>query len=127
MKKLKWLVLIVIIILGSFFYLQFGRKMQIRNTRITSYQNEYSEDVSVIANKLYIINRNKFAEEVIETFLDNSFDNVKFSFDLGYPSNLNISVYMNEWNDNKAFEIYCVLDSDNGDEKRHCFDFEIKE
>ena len=79
MKKLKWLVLIVIIILGSFFYLQFGRKMQIRNTRITSYQNEYSEDVSVIANKLYIINRNKFAEEVIDTFLDNSFDNVKFS------------------------------------------------
>lgn len=127
MKKLKWLVLIVIIILGSFFYLQFGRKMQIRNTRITSYQNEYSEDVSVIANKFYIINRNKFAEEVIDTFLDNSFDNVKFSFDLGYPSDLNISVYMNEWNDNKAFEIYCVFDLDNGDEKRYCFDFEIKE
>ncbi|HIV42163.1 MAG TPA: hypothetical protein H9904_09345, partial [Candidatus Mediterraneibacter guildfordensis] len=83
MKKLKWIVLIVVIIFLVGFYLQFGREVEIRNTRITSYQNGYSEDVSIIANKLYIPDKDKFAKSMINTFIDNSFDDVKFSFDLG--------------------------------------------
>ena len=126
MKKLKWLVLSVIIIFfGSFFYLQFGREMEIRNTRITSYQNGYSEDVSIIANKLYIADKDKFAKDVIDTFMDNSFNDVKFSFDLGYPSELNISVYMNNWNKNEAFSICCLFK--NNVKGKQDYDFEVRE
>lgn len=127
MKKLKRVVLVTVIILGYFFYLQFGREVEIRNTRITSYQNGYSEDVSIIANKLYIADKDKFAKDVIDTFMDNSFNDVKLSFDLGYPSDLNILVYMNEWNDKEAFKIFCVFDFDNLKGKPYCFKFEIRE
>lgn len=126
MKKLKWLVLsVIIIIFGSFFYLQFGREMEIRNTRITSYQNGYSEDVSIIANKLYIADKDKFAKDVIDTFMDNSFNDVKFSFDLGYPSELNIPVYMNNWNKNEAFSICCLFKKDV--KGKQDYDFEVRE
>lgn len=127
MKKIKWAVLIIVITFGAFYYLQFGRGVEIRNTRITSHQNGYSEEVSIIANKLYIADKDKFAKEMIDTFMDNSFDNVKFSFDLGYPSDLRISVYMNKWNKNEAFEICCVFNSDNTKEKGPLFEFEIRE
>lgn len=127
MKKLKWIVLIVVIIFLVGFYLQFGREVEIRNTRITSYQNGYSEDVSIIANKLYIPDKDKFAKSMINTFIDNSFDDVKFSFDLGYPSDLRILVYLNGWNEKEAFEIYCVFISNNPKEKPTLFEFEIRE
>lgn len=127
MKKIKWVVLIIIIILGAFYYLQFGRKVEIRNTRITSYQNGYEEDVSIIANKLYIMDKDKFAKAVIDTFMDNSFENIKFSFDLGYPVTLNISIYMNKWNKNEAFEICCVFNINDIKGKPDYYEFEIRE
>lgn len=127
MNKLKWVVLIIVIIFLGFLYLQFGREPEIKNSRITNYQNEYSEDVSIIANKLYITDRNKFAEEVIDTFLDNSFENLKFSFDLGYPSELNISVYMNAWNKDEVFEICCLFNINDVKGKPDYYEFEIRE
>lgn len=125
MKKLRYIVLIVIILFLIFCYLQYGRKIEVRNTRIAGYQNGYSEDISIIANKIWISDKTKFAENVINTFTGNSFDNVKFSFDLGYPSELNISVYMNAWNKKEVFEICCVFDN-NAKEKLD-YEFEIRE
>lgn len=77
--KIKWVIPIIVIILGAFYYLQFGRKVEIRDTKITSYQDGYAEEVNIIANKLYIMDKEKFAKDVIDTFMDNSFDNIKFS------------------------------------------------
>lgn len=122
MKKLKRLVYLVVISFLLLYYLQFGRKIEIKNTRIASHQNGYTECVSLVANKIYIADKEAFAEQVINTFIDNSFSDVKFSFDLGYPSDLNISVYMNEWDKNIDFEIYCVFDSDDDKAKLNYFE-----
>lgn len=126
MKKIKWVFAIFVIILGSFYYLQFGRKVEIRDTKITSYQDGYAEEVNITANKLYIMDKDKFAKDVIDTFMDNSFDNIKFSFDLGYPDTLHISVYMNKWNKDEAFEICCLFNISDGKEKPDCYEFEIR-
>lgn len=127
-KKIRWGALFAVIFFIILGYLQYGRKVEVKNTRIINYQYGYTEYINLVANKLYIADKSEFAKEVINIFVDNSFDDVKFSFDLnGYPSDLIITVYMNKWNDNKAFEIYCVFDSGNSNEKRRCFDFEIKE
>lgn len=126
MKKIKWVVLIIVIIFGVFYYLQFGRKVEIRDTKITSYQDGYAEEVNITANKLYIMDKDKFAKDVIDTFIDNSFDNIKFSFDLGYPDTLHISVYMNKWNKNVAFEICCLFNISDVEKKLDYYEFEIR-
>ena len=129
MKKIRWGTLLAVIFFIILGYLQYGRKVEVKNTRITNYQYGYTEYINLVANKLYIVDKSVFAKEVINIFINNSFDDVKFSFDLnGYPSDLIITVYMNKWDENEAFEICCVFDSDNtNNEKLHRFDFEIKE
>lgn len=82
-------------------YLQWGRDMKICNTRPETSQNAYFEDVTLIANKLYIHDKYEFAESVIQKCIDNSWKEVRFSYDIaGYPNELCIDVYMN----NYAFE-----------------------
>lgn len=125
MKKIRGVVLLAVIVFIIFCYLQYGRKIEVRNTRITSCRNDYSEDISITANKIWISDKAKFAEDIINTFMNNSFDNVKFSFDLGYPSELNIFVYMNNWNKNEAFAIYCLFD--NNITGKLDYEFEIRE
>lgn len=127
LKKLKGIVLLAVIIFLIFYYLQFGRRIEIENTRISSFQDGYTEYINLVANKLYITDKDKYAKEVIDTFVDNSFDDVRFSFDLGYPSTLNISVYMNRWNKKMEFEICCIFDIDNADGKPYYYEFEIRE
>lgn len=127
MKHWGRIILLIVILFLLFGYLQFGREIEIKNTRILSFKNGYTEHINLVANKLYIMDKNKFAQEIINTFLDNSFNEVKFSFDLGFPSNLSLSVYMNEWDKFKTFEIYCVFDMSNDKKKPDCFEFEILE
>lgn len=109
MNKLKYLILLVVIIFLILCYLQYGREMEVLHTRITREEKEYTEYVDIVANRLFVVDKNQFAKEVIDTFVDNAFNNVKFSFDLGYPTELYIDVYMNNWSDKKSFEIYCIL------------------
>lgn len=102
MKKI-----VITTILGFFvsifilIYLQWGRDMEICNTRPETSKNAYFEEVTLIANKLYIHDKYEFAETVIQKCVDNSWKEVRFSYDIaGYPNELCIYVYMN----NYAFE-----------------------
>lgn len=87
--------------------------MEIFNTRPETSKNAYFEDVTLIANKLYIYDKYEFAESVIQKCIDNSWKEVRFSYDIaGYPNELCIDVYMNDYafehRQNVSFRItYC--------------------
>lgn len=60
---------------------------------VSSASNGYSENVVIIANKLWI-NKQKFAEEMIQRCIDNDFHEVLFSYDVrGYPNELHLTIY----------------------------------
>lgn len=91
-----------------FLYLQFGRDPVVKNTKISGYQYGYTESVSIIANKLFIVDKDKFTKQMIQKIFENSFENVRFSFDSGYPDSIDISIYMNAGDVNKKYEIQCT-------------------
>ena len=99
-------VLMAISILG---YLQFGRDVAVCSSSQKIFSNGSQEEISIIANKLYIFDQEKFAECLLKRCADNSFREVRFSYDLsGYPKEMHITVYMNwtawRWK-RAAFEI----------------------
>ena len=106
-------VLLVIPILG---YLQWGRDVAVCSSNPNIFSNGSLEEISIIANKLYIFDREKFAKYVLQRCADNSFREVRFSYDLsGYPNEVHITVYMNratwKWR-RKAFEIRWISEED---------------
>ena len=106
-------VLLVIPILG---YLQWGRDVAVCSSNPNIFSNGSLEEISIIANKLYIFDREKFAKYVLQRCADNSFREVRFSYDLsGYPNEVHITVYMNRaaWKWRKqAFEIRWISEED---------------
>lgn len=67
-------------------YLQFGREEMIVNTRIDSFEGGYDEEVCIVANKVFIWDKERYAEELVERIIQNEFKNVRFSYDIvGYP------------------------------------------
>lgn len=114
--------IIITIILGFLIsiifliYLQWGRDIEICNTRPETSSNAYFENVTLIANKLYIHDKYEFAESVIQKCVDNSRKEVIFSYDIvGYPNKLCIDVYMNNYafdhRQNASFRITYSQDS----------------
>ena len=57
----------------------------------------YEEYISVIANKVWISDKEKIAEELVKKCIENNFQEIMFSYDLrGYPNGLHITVYTNK-------------------------------
>ena len=83
--------------------------------------NYYEMEFTVVANKLFIIDKQRFAEEMIERCIDNNFHDIKFSYDMmGYPNGLQINVYLNEFS-KSHFTILYMTESENG------MDYNIKD
>lgn len=107
-----YLVIVLVILISG--YLQYGRDVAVcsSNPRVNS--NGYLEDIAITANKLYIFDQEKFAKCILQRCVENSFKEVRFSYDLsGYPNEVHISVYMNQltWKlKKKAFEIQYIPD-----------------
>lgn len=96
MKKYYIIISFLLGIIIFFIYLQYGQNMEICNSTSETFKNGYCEDITVIANKLYIKDKQKFAKLVIQKCIDNSWDEIRFSYDLnGYPNELSIDVYTN--------------------------------
>ncbi len=104
--------LAIVLVILMFVYLQYDRDVAVcsSNPRVNS--EGYLEDIVIIANKLYIFDHEKFAEYILQRCVENSFKEVRFSYDLnGYPNEVHISVYMNQfaWElKKKAFEIQYI-------------------
>lgn len=108
MKK-KIAVLVIMIVAFSSIYLQWGRHVEVCNSWNKTGNDYCEENMVIIANKIWICNRKKFGQEMIQKCIDNSFDNIRFSYDLKRPNKLSIKVYTNKveyWKGTPAFTVY---------------------
>ena len=81
--------------------------------------NQYTEETTIIANRLMIWDTEEFAEEMIQKCINNSFKDIRFSYDLsGYSTELRIHIYiytnkLSCHNQVKSFEIIYAQDLTN--------------
>lgn len=117
MKKRYMITGILICIIAILGYFQYGQEEKVVNTMVSTSDKFYKQEFDVIANKLFIWNKEKYADELIGKAVDNNYKNVRFSYDItGYPNEIIISVYNNEWNyqhDYMAFQIIYTSDDEN--------------
>lgn len=97
MSRKRIIIIAVIGLIILWVYLQYGRDVEVCNSILSSSNEGYGEETTVIANKLYIRDREAYARELVERHIENSFPEIRFSYDSnGFPSELHISVYMNK-------------------------------
>lgn len=77
-------------------YLQWGRGVSVRNTISSSRDGKRTEHITIVANKLYIGDKEAFAGDMIETCINNEFRDVRFSYDMGYPVEITMDIYTND-------------------------------
>lgn len=98
MKKQCVVMSIVVCVIIIFVYLQYGREEKVVSSMANTSDSYYEQEFSVVANKLFIWDKEKYAKKLIEKALENEYKNVRFSYDIvGYPNEVNISVYYSEW------------------------------
>ena len=98
MKKKILAISVVIVLIGTYFYyLQFGREIDVGNSFSFNCSNYKQEHISVILNRLIVTDcKEEIANIIIRKVLDNDFHTIRFNFDCGYPNTLNVSVYKME-------------------------------
>ena len=98
MKKRYVISGILIGIVALLIYLQYGREETIVNTRVSKSDDGYVQEISVIANKLFIGDKERYAEDVIDKVIRNQYRNVYFSYEiLGRPEEIKINFYLDKW------------------------------
>ncbi len=121
MKRRIVAMAVIICMITGFLYLQYGRDVKVISSMNFSSGNYYEMELTLVANKLFIIDKQRFAEEMIERCIDNNFYDIKFSYDMmGYPNRLQINVYLNEFS-KSHFTILYMTESGNG------MDYNIKD
>lgn len=72
-------------------------------------------DLTVIANKEEIVDKEMFAKELIQMCVDNSFHTIRFSTDFGYATGIKMRVYLSkeDWQNGEqiAMEVSYTQDS----------------
>lgn len=89
---------IIITLLCLFFFgiLQFASSPTLNQSITDSTPDGYEATLTITANQLLILNREKLAQSLIQRIVDNDFSRMQFSYDiLGYPSGLKVTVYTN--------------------------------
>lgn len=88
----------MLIVLGFLWccYLQNSREMEVYNSSSITAKDYHKERLTVVANKLYIVNREACAEEIFQKCRKNRFQNIKFSYDYAMPNELHVDVYLSE-------------------------------
>ena len=93
--KVKIYVIVIGAIILSFIYLQWGRIIEVCNTQVETGNDYCKQKITVIANRVWISDKEKFGYDMIQKCRDNSFDKIRFSYDLEQPNELIIQVYTN--------------------------------
>lgn len=97
MKRVIPLIAFFIILLTLLSYLQFGRPMKL-HTVITTHTSEgYVCQITVVANKLIILDKEQLTKQINQNFSNNDFRNMAISEDvLEHLKELKITIYTNE-------------------------------
>ena len=98
-----------LILMALCIYLQWGRGVSVRNTISSSRDGKRTEHITIVANKLYIGDKEAFAGDMIETCINNEFRDVRFSYDMGYPVEIRMDVYINEASWKRGIRCFEVL------------------
>lgn len=93
--KVKVRVIVIGVIILSFIYLQWGRNIEVCNTQVETGNDYCKQNITIIANRVLLIDKEKFGYDMIQKCIDNSFDKIRFSYDLEQPNELIIQVYTN--------------------------------
>ena len=87
---------ILMLCLLGILYLQFGRAPYVNMAITKGTTDGYVLHLTITANKLFIPNKEAYAEFLIQKVLDNNFKNMLFSYDeLGYPERIFLTIYTN--------------------------------
>lgn len=78
-------------------YLQCGRDMDVYNTFSVTGANYHEEHIIVIANRLFVADREQCADHILQKCRENSFQNIRFSYDRSKPNALYAKVYLSEY------------------------------
>ena len=116
MRKRFAVVTIILVIFTALIYLQYGRDIKVINSNL-SLSGEFCEQrLTIVANKIFITNKEQFAEEITEQIISNSFQDMLFSYDItDYPNKIEISIYTNKLSQRlfeKNFTIFFESDAD---------------
>lgn len=96
----------VLYLLEFFFYLQYTRDMEIYSSRISSGSESQEEYLSVVLNKIFVMDKKETAEDILRKIKDNSFRNFKFSTDFGAPTELTVDAYLNQNDAENGSELF---------------------
>ena len=103
MKKRKWLLAGILLILGATGILNYGKPILEEWNEsysgipdaVSSVSSGGRQYLKVVANSDRIDDKEAFARKVIQMCRENSFHSIRFSTDInGYPSGLSITVYL---------------------------------
>ena len=78
MRKRYIIMRILICIIALLGYLQYGREEQAVNTMVSTSDTFYKQEFDVIANKLFNLDKEKYAEELIEKAVENNIETFAF-------------------------------------------------
>lgn len=72
-------------------------EMDALSSHNTTSANWYELNISVIADKDTVLDKDSCSSEIIQHVLDNDFHSIRFSYDLsGYPNEVNVDVFTSE-------------------------------
>lgn len=108
MKK-QCVVVSILVCIIIFAYLQYGREEKVVSSMANTSDSYYEQEFSVVANKLFIWDKEKYAKKLVEKAIENEYKNVRFSYDLmGDPNVINISVYYNTCTYRHGKQMFCI-------------------
>ena len=99
----------ILVLMALCMYLQWGRGVSVKNTISSSWDGKRAEHITVVVNRLYIRNKEALALELVETCINNEFRDVRFSYDMGYPVEIRMDVYINEASWKRGIRCFEVL------------------
>ncbi|WP_455683681.1 hypothetical protein [Thomasclavelia sp.] len=108
---------VLIVSVFALFYLQNGRSMMVYSSHSMSSANCHEENLIVVANRLFIPDKEECAEEIVRKCRENDFENILFSYDYALPNALHVTVYRSEWavsHGNPSFELSYTQDKEDG-------------
>ena len=88
-------IVICISVVMMVIYLQFGRNLDVCSSYGMRGSNYYEKNITILANKLFILNEKNCKKEIIQRCKDNNFNSIRFRFDGGMPDKWRVTVYAN--------------------------------
>ena len=110
MKKQYVIIGILMCAIALLGYFQFGREEKVAGTMVSTSESGYSQEFRVIANKIFIFDKEKYVNELVDKAIQNKYRDVRFSYDImGYPEEISIAVYGCDWAYRKNHQMFQII------------------